>query len=77
MGLAAPFDDWLIPVCVRKNRSCRHIRAVIAVVFRIYMSVIMCPLIFWRYRVAVSYYHSISLDINSSYKALVFGHDQS
>ena len=62
--------------------GCRRIRAVIAVVFGIYMSVIMCPLIFWRYRVAVSYYHppphppAPSLDINSSYKALVFGHNQ-
>ena len=66
--------------------GCRRIRAVIAVVFGIYMRVIMCPLIFWRYRVAVSYYHPPPpppppppphcLDINSSYKALVFGHNQ-
>lgn len=59
--------------------GCRRIRAVIAVVFGIYMSVIMCPLIFWRYLVAVlllSPPPPPSLDINSSYKALVFGHNQ-
>ena len=67
MGLAARFDDWPVPDCVSKYRGCRRIRAVIAAVFRIYMSVIVCPLIFWRYRVAVSYYHPASLDINSSY----------
>ena len=76
MGLAARFDDWLVPVCVRKNMACPRIGAVIAIVFRIYMSVIMRPLIFWRYRVAVSYYQPASLDINSSYKAPVFRHDQ-
>jgi len=75
LGLAARFDDWPVPVCVRKNMGCRRIGAVIAIVLRIYMSVIMCPLSFWRYRVAFSYYHPVSLDINSSYKALVFGHD--
>ena len=60
--------------------GCRRIRAVIAVVFGIYVRVIMCPLIFWRYRVAVSYYPPPpprpSLAINSSNKALVVGHDQ-